>query len=191
MKKAWTEAALLVALPLGAAWGFSHGYRLAALVLMATAFALIIGNYISAGHEIRRKHQKLQAAAMSDGRYLAENINHLGQLQAGPRGELPAEFLPQLEAVVREAYEQNRSKSRSAAPSLSLSPWPSSQTHNHSSTAEQERKEMPSDDIAHCGEAMKLVRLIPKTGMLAELKMFQCARCGHVKIQEEGVRERN
>jgi hypothetical protein len=191
MKKAWTEAALLVALPLGAAWGFSHGYRLAALVLMATAFALIIGNYISAGHEIRRKHQKLQAAAMSDGRYLAENINHLGQLQAGPRGELPAEFLPQLEAVLREACEQNRSKSRSAAPSLSLSPWPSSQTHNHSSTAEQERKEMPLDDIAHCGEAMKLVRLIPKTGMLAELKMFQCARCGHVKIQEERVRERN
>ena len=50
---------------------------------------------------------------------------------------------------------------------------------------------MPLDDIAHCGEAMKLVRLIPKTGMLAALKMFQCARCGHVKIQEERVRERN
>jgi len=43
---------------------------------MATAFALIILNYISAGNEIRRKHQKLQAVAMIDGRYLAENINH-------------------------------------------------------------------------------------------------------------------
>ena len=192
MKKAWTEAALLVALPLGAAWGFSHGYRLAALVLMATAFALIIGNYISAGHEIRRKHQKLQAAAMSDGRYLAENINHLGQLQAGPRGELPAEFLPHLEALLSEVGGRRKPFEASPpTPISSLSPQPSSPANRHSSTSKQERKEMSLNDIAHCGEPMKLVRLIPKTGMLAELKMFQCARCGHVKIQEEGVRERN
>jgi hypothetical protein len=39
-------------------------------------------------------------------------------------------------------------------------------------------KKMPLDDIAHCGEPMKLVRLIPKTEILAEVKVFQCAaRC--------------
>jgi hypothetical protein len=77
---------------------------------------------------------------MRDGRYLAEHINHLGEPQAGPRGEVPAEFLPRLEAVPTEAGEQNRSRSRSAAPSLRLSPWLRSQKYSHSSTAEQERK---------------------------------------------------
>jgi hypothetical protein len=41
------------------------------------------------------------------------------------------------------------------------------------------------DGDAHCGEPMKLVRIVPKTGMLAELHMFKCVRCGHVKAQEE------
>ena len=44
---------------------------------------------------------------------------------------------------------------------------------------------MPLDDIAHCGEPMELVRVIPKTEILAELKVFKCARCGHVKTQQE------
>ena len=43
---------------------------------------------------------------------------------------------------------------------------------------------MSLNDIAHCGEPMKLVRVIPKTEILAELKVFQCARCGHVKTHQ-------
>jgi hypothetical protein len=89
-------------------------------------------------------------------------------LQPSPRGELPAEFLPHLEALLSEAGNENRSRSSSPAPISSLSPRPSSQANTHSSTAKQERKEMPLDDIAHCGE--------PE--ILAEVKVFQCAaRC--------------
>jgi hypothetical protein len=53
------------------------------------------------------------------------------------------------------------------------------------STAKQEQKEKPLDEIAHCDEPMKLVRVIPKTEILPELKVFKCSRCGHVKTQEE------
>ena len=60
----------------------------------------------------------------------------------------------------------------------------SSPANRHSSTSKQERKEMSLNDIAHCGEPMKLVRVIPKTEILAELKVFQCARCGHVKTHQ-------
>jgi hypothetical protein len=35
------------------------------------------------------------------------------------------------------------------------------------------------------GSSVSGVRAIPKTGMLAELYMFKCMRCGHVKAQEE------
>ena len=132
-----------------------------------------------------RKQQQLQATAKRDGRYLAEHINHFGQLQPSPGGELPAEFLPHLEALLSEAGDESSSRSSSPAPISGLSPRPSSQANRHSSTAKQERKEKPLDEIAHCGEPMKLVRVIPKTEILAELKVFQCARCGLVKTQEE------
>jgi hypothetical protein len=181
----WTAAALLVALPLGGAWYFWHGYVLIAVALTAAAFAFIVGSQICARREIRQKQQQLKGSAKKDGRYLAQHINHFGQLQPSPRGELPAEFLPHLEALLSEAGDENRSRSSSPTPISSLIPRPSSQANRHSSTAKQERKEMPLDDIAHCGEPMELVRVIPKTEILAELKVFKCARCGHVKTQEE------
>jgi hypothetical protein len=62
---AWTEAALLVALPLGAVWCFWHGYGLTALILMAAAFGFIVGGHIWARREVRRKQEKLHEAAKS------------------------------------------------------------------------------------------------------------------------------
>jgi hypothetical protein len=184
-KHVWTEAALLVALPLGGAWYFWHGYVLIAVALMAAAFAFIVGSQIYARREIRQKQQQLKGSAERDGRYLAEHINHFGQLQPSPRGELPAEFLRHLEALLSEASDESRSRSSSPAPISSLILRPSSQAIRHSSTAEQEQKEKPLDEIAHCDEPMKLVRVIPKTEILPELKVFKCSRCGHVKTQEE------
>jgi hypothetical protein len=131
------------------------------------------------------KQQQLKGSAKRDGKYLAEHINHFGQLLPSPRGELPAEFLLHLEELLSEAGDENRSRSSSPAPISSLISQPSSQANRHSSTAKQGRKEMPLDDIAHCGEPMELVRVIPKTEILAELKVFKCARCGHVKTQQE------
>jgi hypothetical protein len=190
MKKyVWTEAALLVALPLGAAWYLWHGYVLIAVALMAAAFAFIAGSQICARREIRQKLQQLKGSAKRDGRYLAEHINHFGQLQPSPRVELPAEFLPHLEALLSEAGDESLSKASPPAPISSLSSRQSQQANGNSSTAKQERKEIPLDDIAHCGEPMKLVRTIPKTELLAELKVFQCVRCGHVKTQEERATE--
>jgi hypothetical protein len=176
MKKyVWTQAALLLTLPLCGAWYFWHGYVLIAVALVAAAFAIIVGSQIGARREIRRKQQQMEGTAKRDGRYLAEHINHFGQLQPSPRGELPAEFLPYLEALLSEAGDENRSRPSPPTPISSLSPQPSSK---------QERKEMSLNDIAHCGEPMKLVRVIPKTEILAELKVFQCARCGHVKTHQ-------
>ena len=184
-KHVWTEAALLVALPLGGAWYFWHGYVLIAVALMAPAFAFIVGSQICARREIRQKQQQLKGSAERDGRYLAEHINHFGQLQPSPRGELPAEILRHLEALLSEASDESRSRSSSPAPISSLILRPSSQAIRHSSTAKQEQKEKPLDEIAHCDEPMKLVRVIPKTEILPELKVFKCSRCGHVKTQEE------
>jgi hypothetical protein len=184
-KHVWAEAALLVALPLGGAWYFWHGYVLIAVALMAAAFAFIVGSQICARREIRQKQQQLKGSAERDGRYLAEHINHFGQLQPSPRGELPAEFLRHLEALLSEARDQSRSRSSSPAPISSLILRPSSQAIRHSSIAKQEQKEKPLDEIAHCDEPMKLVRVIPKTEILPELKVFKCSRCGHVKTQEE------
>ena len=97
MKKyVWTQAALLLTLPLCGAWYFWHGYVLIAVALGAAAFAIIVGSQIGARREIRRKQQQLEGSAKRDGRYLAKHINHFGQLQPSPRGELPAEFLPHL-----------------------------------------------------------------------------------------------
>jgi hypothetical protein len=186
MKKyVWTQAALLLTLPLCGAWYFWHGYVLIAAALMAAAFSFIVGSQICARREIRRKQQQLKGSAKRDGKYLAEHINHFGQLLPSPRGELPAEFLLHLEELLSEAGDENRSRSSSPAPISSLISQPSSQANRHSSTAKQGRKEMPLDDIAHCGEPMGLVRVIPKTEILAELKVFKCARCGHVKTQQE------
>jgi hypothetical protein len=184
-KHVWTEAALLVALPLGGAWYFWHGYVLIAVALMAAAFAFIVGSQICTRREIRQKQQQLKGSAERDGRYLAEHINHFGQLQPSPRGELPAEFLRHLEALLSEASDESRSRSSSPAPISSLILRPSSQAIRHSSTAKQEQKEKPLDEIAHCDEPMKLVRVIPKTEILPGLKVFKCSRCGHVKTQEE------
>jgi hypothetical protein len=179
MKKyVWTQAALLLTLPLCGAWYFWHGYVLIAVALLAAAFAIIVGSQIGARREIRRKQQQLERTAKRDGRYLAEHINHFGQLQPSPRGKLPAEFLPHLEALLSEAGDENHSRPSPPTPISSLSP------NRHSSTSKQERKEMSLNDIAHCGEPMKLVRVIPKTEILAELKVFQCARCGHVKTHQ-------
>jgi hypothetical protein len=185
MKKyVWTAAAPLVGLPLGAAWYFWHGYVLIAAALMAAAFAFIAASQIFARREIGQKQRQLKRSAERDGRYLAEHINHFRQLQPGTRGALPADFLPQFEALLAEADDENRSRSSSPVPISNLRPRPSSQANRDSSTAKEDRKEMPLDDIAHCGEPMQLGRVIPKTEILAELKVFKCARCGHVKIQE-------
>jgi hypothetical protein len=40
---------------------------------------------------------------------------------------------------------------------------------------------MPSDDPSHCGEPMRLARLIPKFEVLPELLVFKCERCAHVE----------
>ena len=186
MKKyVWTQAALLLTLPLCGAWYFWHGYALIAVALVAAAFAVIVGSQIGARREIRRKQQQLEGTAKKDGRYLAEHINNFGQLQPSPRGELPAEFLPHLEALLSEVGGRRKPFEASPpTPISSLSPQPSSPANRHSSTSKQERKEMSLNDIAHCGEPMKLVRVIPKTEILAELKVFQCARCGHVKTHQ-------
>ena len=74
-KHVWTEAALLVALPLGGAWYFWHVYVLIAVALMAAAFAFIVGSQICTRREIRQKQQQLKGSAERDGRYLAEHIN--------------------------------------------------------------------------------------------------------------------
>jgi hypothetical protein len=185
MKKyVWTQAALLLTLPLCGAWYLWHGYVLIAVALVAAAFAIIVGSQIGGRREIRRKQQQLEGTAKRDGRYLAEHINHFGQLQPSPRGELPAEFLPHLEALLLEAGDENRSRPSPLTPISSRSPQPSSRANRHSSTSKQEPKEVSLNDIAHCGEPMKLVRVIPKTEILAELKVFQCARCGHVKTHQ-------
>jgi hypothetical protein len=186
MKKyGWTEAALLLAPPLWAALEFSRGHPLSGIVLIAAAFAIIFIHYFSARRETRRKHEKLQEAGRTDGRYLAEHLNDFGDLQSDSAVVLPANFLPRFEAELAKASETNPASSRSEARSSILRPWLSSQTHSHSSGAELQSEEFPVDGDAHCGEPMKLVRVIPKTRMLAELYMFKCLRCGHVKTREE------
>ena len=71
MKKyVWTQAALLLTLPLCGAWYFWHGYALIAVSLVAAAFAVIVGSQIGARPEIRRKQQQLEGTAKKDGRYL-------------------------------------------------------------------------------------------------------------------------
>ena len=44
---------------------------------------------------------------------------------------------------------------------------------------------MPDDDPDHCGEPMKLARLIPRSGILPELLVFVCARCGQTVVREQ------
>ena len=44
---------------------------------------------------------------------------------------------------------------------------------------------MPVDAPDHCGEPMKLARLIPRSGVLPELLVFVCARCGQTVIREQ------
>ena len=64
MKKyVWTQAALLLTLPLCGAWYFWHGYVLIAVALVAAAFAVIVGSQIGARREIRRKQQQLEGTA--------------------------------------------------------------------------------------------------------------------------------
>ena len=72
MKKA--ETALLVMLPLGAAWYFQHGYALISASLMAAAFAVILGAHMRGRREVRLKQEKLRHAAKSDGKYIAERL---------------------------------------------------------------------------------------------------------------------
>jgi hypothetical protein len=185
MKKyAWTEAALLFVLPLCAAVEFSRDHPLSGFVLIAAAFSIIIRSYLSARRETKRKHETLQVAARNDGKYLSEHVNDFGDLQRPPRA-LPADFLPRFEAELAEASDKNPAQSGSEDPSGRLDPWPRSQTHSNSPNVEQQSKEIRVDGAAHCGEPMKLVRIIPKTGMLAELYMCKCVRCGHLKAQEE------
>jgi len=122
--------------------------------------------------------------ARNDGKYLAENVNDFGDLQTPPRA-LPADFLPRFEAELVEASDKNPAQSASEDPSARFDPWSRSQTHSHPSNVQQQSKEIRVDGVAHCGERMKLVRTIPKIGMLPELYMFKCMRCGHVNAQKE------
>jgi hypothetical protein len=184
MKKyAWTEAALLFGLPLCAAVEISHDHPLSGVVLIAAAFSIIIRSCLGARRESKRKHENLQVAARNDGKYIAEYVNNFGDLQTPPPG-LPADFLPRFEAELAEASDKNPLQSGSEDPGR-LGPWQRPQTHTHFSKVEQQSKEIRVDGVAHCGEQMKLVRTIPKTGMLPELYMFKCVRCGHVKTQEQ------
>jgi hypothetical protein len=122
---------------------------------------------------------------LTDGRYLAEHINDFDDLQSDSAVALSANLLPRCESEPAKASEPNPASSRSEASSSTLTPWLSSQTQSHSSDAELQSEEFPLDGDAHCGDPMKLVRVIPKTRMLSELYVFKCARCGHVKTQEE------
>jgi hypothetical protein len=96
---AWTEAALLVALPLGAVWCFWHGDRLVAFILIGTAFAFIGLTHQWARREVKRNEERLHQAAKIDGRYIAEHIRDLCQLQSSPPGELPPNPLAQSESL--------------------------------------------------------------------------------------------
>ena len=150
-KQVWTEAALLVALPLGGAWCFWHGYVLIAVALMAAAFAFIVGSQICARREIRQKQQQLKGSAERDGRYLAEHLNDFGDLQSDSAVVLPANFLPRFEAELAKVSETTPESARSEARSSTLRPWLSSQTHSHSSGAELQSEEFPVDGDLHCG----------------------------------------
>jgi Fe2+ or Zn2+ uptake regulation protein len=44
---------------------------------------------------------------------------------------------------------------------------------------------MPFGDPPHCGEPMNLVRLIPRLGVLPELHVFYCERCGKIQTIEQ------
>jgi hypothetical protein len=99
MKNAWTEAALLVALPLGAVWCFWHGDRLVALILIGTAFAFIGLSHQRARREVKQNKKSLHQAAKIDGRYIAEHIRDLCQLQSSLPGELPRNPLAQSESL--------------------------------------------------------------------------------------------
>jgi hypothetical protein len=44
---------------------------------------------------------------------------------------------------------------------------------------------MPLEDPDHCGEPMKLARLIPRSGVLPELLVFVCTRCGQTVSREQ------
>jgi hypothetical protein len=44
---------------------------------------------------------------------------------------------------------------------------------------------MPLEDPPHCGEPMNLVRLIPRLGVLPELHVFYCERCGKIQTMEQ------
>ena len=49
---------------------------------------------------------------------------------------------------------------------------------------------MPPDDPDHCGEPMMLALLIPRSGVLPELLVFVCMRCGQTVIREQpGLRD--
>ena len=96
---AWTKAAFLVALPLGAAWYLWHGHRIVAAALMAAAFAFIIGTSIRSDVRRKQEEEDLQEQAQSDGRYVAAHIEGLGQPQTPTAAELPAESVAHLEEM--------------------------------------------------------------------------------------------
>jgi hypothetical protein len=98
----WTKAALLITLPLGAAWYLWHGHGIVAAALMAAAFVCVIGSNIRACREIRRKQQDLQERAKRDGRYVAEHIDGFGRPQTPPAAELPAESLAHFEDLLAQ-----------------------------------------------------------------------------------------
>jgi hypothetical protein len=46
---------------------------------------------------------------------------------------------------------------------------------------------MSFEDPPHCGEPMNLVRLIPRLGVLPELHVFYCERCGKIQTIEQSA----
>jgi hypothetical protein len=104
MKKA--EAALLVMLPLGAAWYFQHGHVITSASLMTAAFAVVLGASVRGRRDAQLKQEALREAAKSDGRYVAEHINEFIQPQVVSPGVVPADIQEVLAGLLSEITQE-------------------------------------------------------------------------------------
>ena len=97
MMTALTKATFLVALPLGAAWYFRHGYVLIAVALVVAAFAFIIGTNFRRDVPRKQADENLHEQAKSDSRNAAELMKVRRQPQAPTAAELPEKSVAHLE----------------------------------------------------------------------------------------------
>jgi hypothetical protein len=99
---AWLEGTLLIALAIGGAWYFWHGYVLMGVALVAAAFAVIVGAHLRARREVWLKKETLREAAENDGRYVAALIDDLEQTQIISSEEVPEDPREILGALLSE-----------------------------------------------------------------------------------------